>query len=239
MIIINCEQRTEDWYRLRAGNPGASNVDKIITTKGEISKQREDFLLQMAGEKITGWPEESFTSFAMQQGIDKEAEARALFELATGLDVEQVGLIFKDDRRLFHASPDGLAGGRPLEIKCPTIKTQVKYLLGGALPSEYYGQCQMHLYVTGADEMYFASYYPGLPLFLITHKPHPGYQRALGAALEQFSRDLAQVVLKLQTLTDTLPNPEKLNSEPLVKPAGCSEGVCETCKKALICKEKP
>lgn len=198
-IIIDVKQREEEWYKLRAGNPGASNADKIITTKGEISKQRDDYLRQLAGETITGKCEEGFTSQHMLAGIEREAASRSLFELMYGVSVVQVGLVYKDDRRAFHCSPDGLVGDDAvLELKNPMLKTHVKYLLEGILPTEYFTQTQMILYVTERQTCYFMSCYEGMPPFIIEVKRDERFISMLGRALDGFASDLNVMVNKLK-----------------------------------------
>jgi len=54
MLIVNCEQNTPEWYEARLGIPTASGFDRIITTKGEVSKSREKYLYELAGEIVTG-----------------------------------------------------------------------------------------------------------------------------------------------------------------------------------------
>lgn len=110
MIILDYEQGSDEWYAARVGIPSASVIDKIITTKGEVSRSGEKLMYQLAGERIIGRKEESYTNAAMERGIELEAEARALFSLTTGLDVDEVGLCYMDERKAFSCSPDGLIG---------------------------------------------------------------------------------------------------------------------------------
>ena len=62
-IVEMCNQREPEWFSLICGNVGASSVDKIITTKGEPSKSRTDYMMTLAAERITGKGEVGFTSF--------------------------------------------------------------------------------------------------------------------------------------------------------------------------------
>ena len=76
MIAADCAQGTEEWEALRVGIPSASNFDKILTPKGEPSKQAEKYLYTLAVERVTGKREESYQSAAMVRGNEVEAEAR-------------------------------------------------------------------------------------------------------------------------------------------------------------------
>ena len=201
IIIDSFPQKSPEWFAARSGNPGASSVSKIITTTGKISEQREGYLYQLAGETITGKCEEGFQSQAMLQGSEREDGARALFEMLFNTEVRQVALVYKDDLKLFHCSPDGLIGDNAvLELKNPLLKTQVKYLLDGKLPTDYFGQCQMTLFVTERELCYFMSAYEGMPPFIIEVRRDEGYLKALECVLLEFAADLAKMVAKLRAM---------------------------------------
>ncbi len=200
VIIDSFPQRSELWFAARVGNPGASSVSKIITSTGQISKQREEYLYQLAGEVLTGKGEEGYQSQAMIQGGEREDAARALFELINDVEVKQVGLVYKDEFRLFHVSPDGLPGDDVLEIKCPMLKTHVRYLLDGKLPTDYFGQVQMSLYVTEREKCFFMSYYEGMPPFILEVRRDEVYIAKLETALYEFCADLQKMVARLRAL---------------------------------------
>jgi len=201
IIIDSFDQKSPEWMAARAGNPGASSISKIITNSGEISKQRTEYLYQLAGEKITGKCEEGFQSQAMINGTEREAAARALFEMIYGVEVRQAALIYKDEFKLFHCSPDGLVGDNAiLELKNPMLKTHVKYLIEGKLPADYFGQCMMSLYVTERELCYFMSAYEGMPPFILEVRRDERYIALLAKALDDFAADLIKTVRKLEAL---------------------------------------
>lgn len=201
IVIDDVEQGTPEWFALRLGNPGASNIDKIITNEGKPSKQRDDYMMTLAGELVCGKQEETYKSLAMMNGSEREESARQLFSMAHDVEVRKVGLVYKDEKKLFHCSPDGLLLTTPgLEIKCPMLKTHVKYLLAGVLPVEYFGQVQMSMYVCGFDTWYFMSYYEGLPPLILEVHRDEKYIEKLEPALNKFCEDLQGIVAKLQRL---------------------------------------
>ena len=201
IIINDFKQRSPEWYLARAGNPGASSISKIITNAGTISKSQEDYLYQLAGEVLTGKCEDGFQSQAMLNGIEREDTARTLFEMIYGTEVKQCGIVYKDEWKLYHCSPDGLIGDHAiLELKNPMLKTHVRYLLDGKLPADYFGQCQMSLYVCERDLCYFMSAYEGLPPLIIeVHRNEPFIDK-LAKVLDDFVVDLNQVVKRLKAL---------------------------------------
>mgnify|MGYP001599216604 CR=1 FL=1 len=76
----------------------------------------------------------------------------------------------------------------------------VKYLLDGELPSEYFGQCQFSLYVTGFKFWMFQSYAPGLNPLLIKVEPDEKYIQALAVELELFCKTLDEITEKLRKI---------------------------------------
>jgi len=201
IIIDSIDQGTEEWMLCRAGNPGASSISKIITNSGELSKSRQDYLYQLAGEQITGRCEEGFQSPAMKNGHEREDSARSLFEMVHDIEVKKVAIIYKDQLRSFHCSPDGLVGDDAgVEIKCPMLKTHVKYLIDGKLPSDYFGQVQMSLYVSERPKWHFMSFYAGLPPLMLEVQRDEAYISRLAKALDDFTADLMRTVQKLKAI---------------------------------------
>jgi len=90
-------QGSDAWFREHASKPGASSFDKIITTKGEPSKQAKEYAYQLAGEHLLGTVEQGgYTSHAMQIGIEREEEARDRYSFDYDADIKQVGMIYLD-----------------------------------------------------------------------------------------------------------------------------------------------
>jgi putative phage-type endonuclease len=199
IILNDIIQGSPEWFALKAGNVGASNIDKIITSTGQRSKQRDDFMYQLAGERICGRCEETYQNQAMLNGIEREATARTLFELAYGVEVQQAGIVFKDEKHDCHCSPDGLIGENAgIEIKNPMIKTHVKYLLSGKLPTEYFGQIQMSLYVTERETWYFMSCFEGIKPLILEVKRDEEFIKKLEIELNIFNEELLTMTEKLK-----------------------------------------
>lgn len=199
MVTLDIEQQTQEWFEAKAGVPSASNFNKIVTTKGEISKQAEKYLYQLAGERITGIREEIYTNQAMQRGCELEAEAREYYELVNGVEVKQVGICYPNEDKKYACSPDGLIGDDGMiEIKCPLLSTHVSYLVKGKLPSDYFQQTQGQLFVTSRKWVDFMSYYPGVKPLLIRVYPDEEFIKKLSVALDKFCADLEKVVLKIK-----------------------------------------
>jgi putative phage-type endonuclease len=200
MIILDIEQYSEEWFAERSNKPTASNFDKIVTSKGEPSKQSTNYLYQLAGEGITGIKTETYQSPIMQRGLEMEAEAKNLFRFAIG-EVKEVGLIYPDEEKKYSCSPDGFLEDAGLEIKCPLIHTHVSYLLSQKLPTEYVQQVQGSMLVTGFKKWFFMSYYPALPPLIIEVKRDEKFIDKLRIELDSFCNELVRITCKLKEMS--------------------------------------
>lgn len=199
MIIVQLEQGSPEWLQEKLGKPSASNISKIITNDGKPNKQREGYLFELAGQILTGRGEEGYKNPNMEEGNLREDESRKYFELTHNVEVAQAGVVYKDEQKKFLCSPDGLIENKyGLELKNVLPKTQVKYLLDDKLPSDYFGQCQMSLYITGFKYWQFLSYVPGMKPLLIKVEPDKAYQKVLQVELEIFCDELETIVKKLR-----------------------------------------
>ena len=200
MIILDCKQLDETWWKAKCGLPSAGSFDQIVTSKGEPSKQKQKYLYQLAGELVSGIKPESYTNQAMLRGIEMESEARKYFEFVNDVEVNQVGLVYYDEQKQFSCSPDGLLEDAGLEIKCPLIHTHVGYLLENKLPTDYFQQVQGSMFVTGFNFWNFLSYYPGLPSLMIQVERDEKFIEKLKAEISKFCFELAEITTKLQNL---------------------------------------
>ena len=199
MITLDIQQGTPEWFAARCGIPSASNFDKIVTSKGDASKQSQKYMYQLAAERITGKSEENYTNPAMQRGTEMEAEARSLYEILTGNTVKQVGLCYRTEKKLYAASPDGLVGEDGLlEIKCPMAYASVGYLLDGTMPTDYIQQVQGQMLVTDRKWVDFMSYYPGLKPLIVRVMRDERFLIALDGELNKFCKELEATVERIK-----------------------------------------
>ena len=199
MIIMNMEQRSENWFAEKCGRFGASKFTELMS--GLTTKGYKSLIADKAGEVITGEIEEGYTDANMQRGQDLEPEAKREFESVFGINLVDVGLCLPDDPELSEwvgVSPDALFPDMitPLEIKCPLMKTHLNYILADRLPNEYKWQVQGQLFVTGAPFAYFMSYYPGMKPFIIKVSPDEQMQADLKIRFHKAIEDV-KAILKL------------------------------------------
>lgn len=192
-ILLNCEQGSEDWHNARLGIPTASQFSRIVTASGNLSSSKS-YLYELIAEYIEG-AKEGYQSAAMERGNEKEPIARTAYEFETDNEVIEVGGVFLDENKTIMASPDGLIKGQKkgLEIKCPDLKTHIKYCFEGICPTEYKLQVMGGLWVTGYDTWDFVSYCPDYtpqPLLLITVNRDEKLITAMDKHIKAFSKTL-------------------------------------------------
>lgn len=174
MQIIDCLQRSPEWWRIRRGLPTASSFDKLLTpARMKPSASQDSWICELVAERFASvWPNEGgYVSSSMQHGIDTEDTARRWYEFDNDVEVTQVGFCLSDCGR-FGCSPDGLVGDDGLlELKCPDAHTHVQYLLSGDLPLEYKCQCHGSLAVTGRKWIDFMSFHEDFPPLVVRVEP--------------------------------------------------------------------
>ena len=195
-MIRDIEQGSDAWFKLRCGSIGGSSIKAVLT--GGKGKTRKSLMYQLAGERITGQKHEFKATPAMEEGTRREEESRDTFEFITGLKVEEVGLI-QGDVQHTHCSPDGIINDMVgLELKNPLVHTQIKYIDENRLPLEYIAQVQYSMWVTGYDDWYFFSYYPGLKSFLKYVERDEEYIKNMEKEVKRFLKELDFLVKKMQ-----------------------------------------
>lgn len=156
-------QGTEAWLLERLGHATASRAADIMArTKSGYGASREDYLWELAIERITGKPTEGFMSKDMERGVELEPAARMAFEAATGILMEEVGFIRHPIIPLCGASPDGVCGLQGMEAKCPRAKAHGYSLLNG-YPSKYGPQMQFQMWCAELEAVWFVSYCEDFP----------------------------------------------------------------------------
>lgn len=162
------DQGTTEWLAERAGKVTASALSNVMMAKTAAGYQ--NYMAQLICERLTGEPVETFKSAAMEHGTETEPQARAFYEMETGLDVVECGFIPHPTLANSGASPDGLVGEDGLvEIKCPQPAKHIKNLMGGTIDKAYALQMQWQMECTGREWCDFVSFNPSFPPHLQLH----------------------------------------------------------------------
>ena len=170
MTIIDSKeviQGSDEWFKARMGKITASKLSDLMRkTKYGESTYKTRLRMELAIERLTGKSASpNFMNQAMQDGVEREPDARKLFEAITGKEVALCGSFDHPDVVNTSASPDGLIRGEDavLELKCPTHITHAKNLLSEKMPKNYEYQVQWQIACTESEYAYFASYHPDFP----------------------------------------------------------------------------
>lgn len=160
------EQGTDLWKQLRLGHITASNIDNVMAKgKGNAeSITRNKYKMRLVAERLTNQSIESFTSAAMEWGVEQEQFACMAYEIKQNTLVERTGFWLHPTIKWIGVSPDRLVGEKGiLEAKCPQTTTHLDYIFADKMPAEYVKQVQCQLWVTGREWCDFISFDPRLP----------------------------------------------------------------------------
>lgn len=200
------DQRSPEWYAARLGKVTASRVADIIAkTKTGYSTSRANYMAELVAERLSGKSGDSYSNAAMQWGTEQEPNARAAYESAKGVLVQEVGFVPHPTIGDAGASPDGLIDNVGLiEIKCPFTATHIDFLTTDAIPDKYITQMQWQMACTGRLWCDYASYDPRLPERMqlkIKRVPRdPFIISNLEMEVTQFLLDLTAKITKLKSL---------------------------------------
>jgi len=162
--VIECAQRSAEWYAARRGRLTGSAAAAAISfkVKGGETAKRAELRARLVCERLTGraLDDDTFVTRALQRGIDKEGDAAIAYEAETGLMVRWSGFL-SHNSLMVGCSLDGHVGD-PLvgivEIKCPDSTTHLGYLQSGGVPDDYLPQATHNLWVSGAEWLDFVSF---------------------------------------------------------------------------------
>lgn len=209
-MIIDVEQRSADWLQMRIGMLTASRVAEIMARlkpkkkgeRGEYSKSRANYCMELVCERLTNWTQDHYVSKYMEWGTEHEPRARSLYEARTEATVFDGGFAIHDTIKWFGASPDFLVGTDGLgEIKCPTAHEHVRTLLACEAPEEYQWQMCAEMECANRAWCDFVSYHPHMPphlkLFVKRYYRDEAKTAEMLEEARSFLREVESLVLSL------------------------------------------
>ena len=208
-MIEMMEQGTDDWFAARLGKVTASRIaDLMAKTKTGYSASRENYMAQLVVERLTNTKADSFSSTAMQWGTDQEPFARAAYEAAQSVLVEEVGFVPHPWIEWAGASPDGLVGLFGMcEIKCPNTATMIDTLLTEKVPAKYFAQMQMQMACTDRARCDYVVYDPRMPakaqLFIKRVERDEAFIAEMEAEIIKFLGEVTVQVEKLNSIIES------------------------------------
>lgn len=191
--VFDFDQGSDAWREHRMGIPTASRF-KDILAKGE-GKMRRTYLLQLAGEIVTGEPMKTYSNGDMERGKAMEAEARDFYAFMTDTTPTRIGFV-RNGRK--GSSPDSLVGENGiLELKTAEPHILAEKIIKDEFPSEHLAQCAGNLWVTEREWIDIGIYWPKMPLFtkrLVRDGHTESYIRTLESEVARFTDELDATV---------------------------------------------
>lgn len=206
MRILTTEQRTPEWFQARVGMFTASRAsDMMATIKNGEAAARRNLRVQLVLETLTGVSQENgYQSPDMAYGTEREPDAFAAYESATGLLASPVGFLAHDTLKA-GCSPDGVVNGFEgvLEIKCRRSANHLAFLRSKTIPQDAMWQVVHALWITGAEWADYVSFddrfVPGLQLLRVrvprVERDIIAYEVMARAFLSEVERELDDVTL--------------------------------------------
>ncbi|EJF98608.1 hypothetical protein MEI_00178 [Bartonella vinsonii subsp. arupensis Pm136co] len=203
------KQRTAEWFQARLGKVTASNVYHVLskTAKGLPTSKYEDYKMKLMTERLTGEISQSYTTPAMQWGIEHEEDALKEYEFIYDTTITRCGFFQHPKIEMAGASPDGLIGEDGLiEVKCPQSTTHLRFFVYDEIKPEYHAQMQFQMACTGRKWCHFISYNPqflgrstGLRMKIKRILRDEKYIEEINKAVEAFLAEIEQDMKKILT----------------------------------------
>jgi len=150
MKVINLEQGSTQWLNWRKSKVTASKIGAIMGTSPYQTPN--DVYEEMIGDSLGQPP-----NFAMQRGLALEPIARQIVSKTFELDLQPL-VVEHDEISYLAASLDGFDKRQEIvwENKAPGKQEHSETETKG-IPSKYFFQCHMQLFITGAKKLLYTT----------------------------------------------------------------------------------
>lgn len=168
MVISECEQRSEEWWRLHIGKVSGSRFSEVI------SNRKNRLVYHLMDEILSDRFEvDEYINDEIQYGFDNEQVAIELYEKQTGIETYRIGAIISEESKIHIASPDALTKDCKIiqEVKCTMDGSIHIQRIFDGIDSKYMPQCINYFTVSPeVEQVHFISYCgfrPERPLHII------------------------------------------------------------------------
>lgn len=121
MRISNVIQQSEEWFIEKAGKIGGTRFGSVI------SDRENQLIYELLNEELDGCAAMSdYIDDDMQFGIDNEPVARQKYIEMSGINFNEVGLIYSDFCGIHVQSPDGLSDDESEVLEIKSTRSGVK-----------------------------------------------------------------------------------------------------------------
>ena len=170
MKIHQVEQRSQEWHNLRRGKITGTGLKRLTGSK----TVRDNFFYEILAQRLS--VDDGNDESDMDRGVRLEAEAIEAFEKKTGIIVDLIGYLERDDNEFIGCSPDGMIETKKgyteaVEVKCLSSANHIKAWLENEIPKDYYPQViQAFIVNDDLEKLHFVLYDPRVtvhPLHII------------------------------------------------------------------------
>jgi hypothetical protein len=189
----------------------------VLLTNGKIPENAPfgvgaiTYARKLASERIGVTPEEEYTSYHMERGIELEWEALETYKERTLTEITQSQVWATHPKfDYFGGTPDGLVGQfGGVDVKCPNNSNHLNNILDGADVSKYYDQFQAYMFIFGRQWWDLASCNPNYPeplnLHIVRVNVDLEWQKKMTERLPIFWDRVVSTEAKLRELLHELP----------------------------------
>jgi YqaJ-like viral recombinase domain len=215
MPIIEVQQQSDEWLKMRCGCLTSSRLAEVITRlkkntkngeKGGYSQKRENYLWEVVGERLTGRAAEHYVSKVMDYGSETEPLAKAEFEVECGVSLLPGRFALHDSIEWFGASIDSLDEDDPTggyEFKCLQPKNHARIIDTGEIPEEHLPQMLGEMACYNLQWVEFVSFCGDAPKDSRVFRKRMNRDEALVQMIEAEAKTfLEDVILKLGRLAE-------------------------------------
>ena len=189
------------WVTARIGCLTASRMADVMAVSrrdGKPLKARQDYLMELVAERLTGVATDHYVTEFMQHGIDNEPDAKLAYAEVSGRNIIPSGFMLHPTIEFCGATPDGFVGEDGLiEIKCPRTVTHIGYLMAKEVPEQYKPQMALQMIVTGRAWCDFVSFDPRCPprqrVFIVRYEPSEDDLEQIEMAAKLFLAEVDQL----------------------------------------------
>ena len=160
------DQRTEEWDNMRRIRFTASHATAIKAHGSGLDTYVKEIARGYFSRDAHKEFSEDYSNRHIERGNKYEEIARSIYELETGNQVKQVGIITLGE--YYACSPDGLVNEDGLiEIKCMGDKKFYEYATSQKIDPNHYNQMQMQLLISDRKYCHYCVFNPNFSPSLI------------------------------------------------------------------------
>ncbi len=204
-VMNQAPQQSGAWFQERLGCLTASRMREAMSFKrdGTETQERYKLKIEIVAERMTSILVPHFLTDAMQWGLDHEEEAKLALQQVLDIDLQPCGFFPHPTIENLGATPDALIRtDAVLEVKAPTTKTHISWLLANEVPTEYKPQLLLQLICTGRRVAHFLSYDPRVqkrPMLYKLFAPTQQERDKVEQAAIQFLNEVEELFERVST----------------------------------------